>query len=178
MRETFPQGSVIFCDDIRQEIGGKSSFMGTYFDQIYVGTDFPAVIPKLCVFITFIESIDAKPRKVTINLFLPGDAEDAPSGRAIMPFDEILPRSSRKTATGKDAKKIIGRLAVTFSPLNLKQAGELRVVASHENGELELGKIEIVYDPKVFASPMAVNAKARDGAKSADQDSAHLSDRA
>ena len=37
-----------FCDDIRQEIGGKLSYMGVYSSDLYVG-GFPITLPKFCV---------------------------------------------------------------------------------------------------------------------------------
>ncbi len=42
-RTIFP----IICDDIRQEVGGKTSLMGVYGDHIVL-TKFPFTFPKLC----------------------------------------------------------------------------------------------------------------------------------
>lgn len=39
----------LFCDDIRHEISGKASLMGTYGADMYV-PDFPITIPKICAF--------------------------------------------------------------------------------------------------------------------------------
>ena len=42
----------IICDDIRQEIGNKLTFVGVYQDQIIVPA-FPFTFPKLCFFIQY-----------------------------------------------------------------------------------------------------------------------------
>ena len=44
----------IVCDDIRQEVGNKLSFIGTYGlkPDIFV-SKIPAVLPKLCFGLTF-----------------------------------------------------------------------------------------------------------------------------
>jgi hypothetical protein len=42
----------IICDDIRQEIGNKLTFVGVYQDQIIVPR-FPFTFPKLCFFIQY-----------------------------------------------------------------------------------------------------------------------------
>ena len=54
-----PLRSIIFCDDIRSEVGGKVSLMGCYKDNIQV-LEMPALLPKLCV-VAFVEL----PRKVS-----------------------------------------------------------------------------------------------------------------
>ena len=38
----------LFCDDIRQEVAGKMSFIGVYSGSLFVH-QFPAVLPKLCL---------------------------------------------------------------------------------------------------------------------------------
>lgn len=40
--------SSVFCDDIRQEVGNKYSYMGCYNGQMYVST-IPFTVLKLCV---------------------------------------------------------------------------------------------------------------------------------
>ncbi len=41
----------IFCDDIRQELGNKVSFMGCYQSELFVPFA-PLALPKLCVYVT------------------------------------------------------------------------------------------------------------------------------
>ena len=42
----------IICDDIRQEIGNKLTFVGTYQDLIFV-PKLPFTFPKLCFFVQY-----------------------------------------------------------------------------------------------------------------------------
>lgn len=46
-----PSVHVIYCDDIRQEVGNKYSYMGVYSGVLYV-PDFPVILPKLCLVVT------------------------------------------------------------------------------------------------------------------------------
>ncbi len=48
MNKTPQPISAIYCDDIRQEIGGKHSYMGVYGSDLVLPS-FPAAIPKLCI---------------------------------------------------------------------------------------------------------------------------------
>ena len=41
---------VLFCEDIRQEVGGRVSLMGILGTKLLV-QDFPLVFPKICLFI-------------------------------------------------------------------------------------------------------------------------------
>lgn len=38
----------LYCDDIRQELGGKVSLMGIYNGMMFLG-DMPAALPRLCI---------------------------------------------------------------------------------------------------------------------------------
>ncbi|MBF0545448.1 MAG: hypothetical protein HQM08_13490 [Candidatus Riflebacteria bacterium] len=42
--------NVLFCEDIRQEIGGRVSLMGILGSKIFV-QDFPILFPKFCLFV-------------------------------------------------------------------------------------------------------------------------------
>ena len=44
-----PYGMAFFCEDIRQEIEGKTSYMGIFGANITLVGERPATLPKLCV---------------------------------------------------------------------------------------------------------------------------------
>jgi hypothetical protein len=143
MSDKFPRGHVIFCEDIRSEIGSKLSFMGSYMDNMLVTQPFPVTIQKLSLFITYIEKLDAKREKVAIKIFLPGDPEDKPTGVSEIPMDEILANTPKTTVSGKEGKKIVVRFALVLSPLVIKEAGEIVVSAHHDDDSFELGKLDV-----------------------------------
>lgn len=47
------QVHTIFCDDIRQEVGGKLSYIGVYSEKMLV-SPIPSVLPKLCLALSVI----------------------------------------------------------------------------------------------------------------------------
>jgi hypothetical protein len=66
-------GYSIFCDDIRNEPGGKLSFIGCYNGVIFISGQFPLVLPKLCVH-THIFSPASRPfGSIVVRCYLPGD---------------------------------------------------------------------------------------------------------
>ena len=57
----------LWCDDIRQEIGNKPSFMGVYTGRIVLG-ELPAVLPRLGVFTWVNTPIDRPFKQLTLRL--------------------------------------------------------------------------------------------------------------
>jgi hypothetical protein len=152
MSDTFPRGYVVFCDDIRHEEGGKPSFMGVYLHTMFVGAQFPTALPKFFAFVTYIDSLATPHGNVTIQLFLPGDADDKPSATTGIPILEMAEKASKKTATGRDATKLVIHLELQMVPFAIKESGFVRVVAVHADGILELGKLEVALHPQVSAT--------------------------
>ena len=138
-------GYSIFCDDIRNEAGGKLSFIGCYNGVIFISGQFPLVLPKLCVH-THVFSPASKPfNSIVVRCYLPGD--DTPfSEEAIK-----TPRRSEQSElvanlkTNTDAPLfIVAATSLVFTPLELKSAGLLRVRALIDAGqELRLGSLRI-----------------------------------
>ena len=138
-------GYSIFCDDIRNEAGGKLSFIGCYNGVIFISGQFPLVLPKLCVH-THVFSPASKPfNSIVVRCYLPGDDT---------PFSEEAietPRRSEQSElvanlkTNTDAPLfIVAATSLIFTPLELKSAGLLRVRALIDAGqELRLGSLRI-----------------------------------
>lgn len=59
--------SVIYADDLRQEIGGKITIVGVYQSQMLVEA-FPITLPKLAVLMTAVTPVDQPFGKVTLQL--------------------------------------------------------------------------------------------------------------
>ena len=57
----------LWCDDIRQEIGNKPSFMGVYAGGLTVPS-LPAILPRLSVYVWAITTIDHPFKKAELNI--------------------------------------------------------------------------------------------------------------
>jgi hypothetical protein len=138
-------GYSIFCDDIRNEAGGKLSFFGCYNGVIFISGQFPLVLPKLCVH-THIFSPASQPfNSIVVRCYLPGDDR---------PFSEEAietPRRSEQNElvanlkTNTDAPLfIVAATSLIFTPLELRSSGLLRVRALIDaEQELRLGSLRI-----------------------------------
>jgi len=120
----------IICDDIRQEIGNKLTFIGIYGPQILV-TKIPYVFPKLC-FVAICEDV------------VSGDAFSIelknPSGEQL-----------GTTITGSVPESIKGiiqfQIFAIFSPLEVKQEGEYKLeIIFNDNDKW---RYEIIFPIKI-----------------------------
>src|ERR1700685_3740105 len=66
-----PSAYVLFCDDVRQELGDKRTFVGVYGPELHVPA-FPALIPKFYVVTTLICYYRCLPKNLIVRLTLDG----------------------------------------------------------------------------------------------------------
>jgi len=138
-------GYSIFCDDIRNEPGGKLSFIGCYNGVIFISSQFPLVLPKLCVH-THIFSPATRPfGSIAVRCYLPGDEKpffeepiETPEYR-----DQTDLVANLKTDTGAPLF-IVAATSLIFTPLELRSSGLMRVRAVVDSDqEIRLGSLRI-----------------------------------
>src|SRR5450759_1276936 len=73
-------GFSLFCDDIRHELGGKTTIVGIYqIDMIYPPeVVFPLVIPKFGIFVKYYETPGALKNDLNLRVYFPGLEKDKP----------------------------------------------------------------------------------------------------
>ena len=118
----------IICDDIRQEIGNKLTFVGTYQDLIIV-PKLPYTFPKLCFFVQY-KDIKAGDRFLL-------ELTD--------PSNKIIDKAINITVpAGQKPSKM--RLFGVFSPIKVEKEG--RYTLSITVNDNEKKKQEIVFSVK------------------------------
>jgi hypothetical protein len=145
-------GFTIFCDDIRQELGGKISLIGCYSGTIFIHTEFPFTFPKFCFAITLMQRREHLDPNIEIRIVLPGDSIDAPS----------LVASSRETREGAvaeetakaveglpvfDQRTVAMHVNLIAAPLVIKEPGIIQVRAVRRGELVRLGGIRVVAAP-------------------------------
>ena len=153
MFDTEPFAWSIFCDDIRQEIGGKPSFMGVYYGAMYV-PQFPIMLPKFCVNVTFYEPknmVEVRVSPVIIKVFMPNDAEDTPSLTGEVPASKEmisrLPPSELPIEEGVPQLAIVNAMFIQ-SPFVVQEPGRVRVRCEYPDGIiLRAGTLRVERQP-------------------------------
>lgn len=141
-------GYSIFCDDIRNEPGGKLSFIGCYNGVIFISGRFPLVLPKLCAYTHIVLPASQPVSSIVIRCYLPGDEKPVfeepvdPSQQ----FDQPELIADMKTDDG--GPLFIVAAGLILAPLELRSAGRMRIQATFNTGqEIMLGSLRIEQRP-------------------------------
>jgi len=124
----------IFCDDIRQEIGGKFSYIGVYSAQMFVPS-FPITLPKLCLAMNVITPADTPFRKLAMRIL----KDDTQLAEGV--FDETQLASAVEASTvvpedGRKERVLALQAMFVFSPFQVEGPCTLRVRVETDDGEL------------------------------------------
>jgi hypothetical protein len=135
--------SVIYADDMRQEMGDKITIVGMYQNQM-VFPSLPAQVLKLAVFLTATSSIDRPFRKLVFRLFKNDEMifEQAISDENLSVFSE------KSTSVSEGSRSTVGMdasLFVLLPPLSFDAPGAIRCHAETEEG-IMIGRPLIVTD--------------------------------
>jgi hypothetical protein len=127
--------STIYCDDVRQEVGGKLSLMGVYNAVMYV-PQFPVTLPKLWIMATYIIAHDEPPKSLKVRVFR--NNEPLVDLDAMPEYLQQLANAREPVAPMPDGSQrvINSNMQVCFSPLVLDGPCVIRVVAITDQGEV------------------------------------------
>ena len=143
---TTPYGYTIFCDDVRLEASGKTSYMGIYRGKLILNVPLPASLLKLHLVIHYFERPNESTEPVNIHVYMPGDAEGAPTAAVVLPLDDARSKVPEPEISDSDPLLSIMSL-VMIAPFELKSEGHIRVRAYRGDLEVRLGTLAVVSKP-------------------------------
>lgn len=140
-----PFGATIFCDDIRGEVLNKVSLMGVYGYELLIPGSFPAILPKLGLFMLARFHRSEPVNGADVIVYFPGDPEDQPTLSQhinVQLSEELFPQPSPEEYP--DPGQYLGfNHPVTFSPAIIKQPGYIRVRVIAGERRVKLGSLKI-----------------------------------
>lgn len=147
-----PTGSVIFCDEIRTEITGKTILIGVYNNAMFYVAPFPIVLPKLAMRITYIETPGESTEPVQIKVLLIQGQEQK------VLFTHDIPPAERDKAdipeiTEDTRPFLIATFQVELGPMLIQQECRIAVRAYRGDSEYRLGSLFIKHHPQSTAQP-------------------------
>lgn len=133
--------STIYCDDVRQEVGGKHSFMGVYNSDMLI-PEFPANIGKLCAQITVRLPIETRAENMVIKIL---NVEDIV---AEIPLPEGQLQAMRKQILANESDpselQFLGVVVgLQITPLLLDKPGKFRSIAVVDGNEVRGNSLAI-----------------------------------
>lgn len=145
--------TVMVCDDIRQELGNKMSFMGCYQDKLLVAS-MPVVLPRLCIYANALTPMGRPFKSLTWRVLMDEKTELA---RVVATAESLRQRRkpSRKCIQGAEQSRGAQRQSIStvfmFSPFLISGVSVLQVVAETESGELLGPNLQIQVAPDAVA---------------------------
>lgn len=142
----------IFCDDIRQEMGNKRSYMGVYTGDLVVSSPLPVVMSKLAIVVS-VRTLIVDPFKKLEIVVKHGnkvllDTGDLASNLGMT--DQVrlasqLPVSGKEDESETEPTKYVAlHIELVLSPFVIDSAKRIRVVATTESGELKSRALRIL----------------------------------
>lgn len=119
----------LYCDDIRQEIGGKLSFVGVYSGSLFVQT-FPATLAKLCLSVRVVTPASKPLRSLTLLVL----RDEEVLQEIIVEKEQLDAASDSSGALGKEHVQV-AQFFLVFSPITFENPCVLRVQAQTEEGD-------------------------------------------
>ena len=127
--------SIQFCDDIRQEVGGKFSLMGCYPGPIIQVQPLPSVLPKLCASIKVHTPIGRPFQRLAVRIL----KEDASIAELSFPVLNSAPSSGAPSG----AQWSVAAAMIVMAPFAIESPCTLRIEVETEEGVLSGGSIWI-----------------------------------
>jgi hypothetical protein len=144
-------GDTVFCDDIRHEVGGKVSYIGSYQGSMFISAAFPITLPKFGFAITFLQKRTNFEPNLGVRIFMPGDSDDAPSIQA-----DLIEQGQGTIAAETRAQSrhlltehsmIALRSNLLFSPLIISRPGIIQVRILRRGDLVRLGDLSVELAP-------------------------------
>lgn len=133
--------NAIFCDDVREEAGGKMSYMGIYRGGMQISASFPVELPKFVVVANYSEPAAEEWLPLTIKVYLPGQEDDAaPAVSFEIPLESVgqpPPGTDLTTAS----RQII--MPITFAPLLFSATGKMRLQVERAGVVYRAGSLKV-----------------------------------
>lgn len=141
-------GATIFCDDIRFEMDGKVSLIGSYGGDMFVRGGFPVVLPKFAASILFVQRKQVYSNKLELKIYLPGDENDKP-----FMAQDLAQAASEMRDERTDTRFIITRANMVFSPLRIEQPGNIKIRIVRDGVTHGAGSLRVLAAPQDASAP-------------------------
>lgn len=138
---SLPGGHTVFCDDIRRELNGKMTLVGSYNGAMFINGALPTTLPKFCLAVSLWEE-QGSLEPVSVKVFFPGDEPDAPSASAEMNPQADMPQAANDEFTMRESMfffEIPGAV--------IREEGFIKVRAYRGDNEIWLGALPVLLNP-------------------------------
>lgn len=134
---------VVFCDDIREEVGSKRSLMGIYQAEMFVSS-MPVILPKLCAYVNLTFPNGKEISKIEVKIVSGINKEELLTTGAFNP--QNIENGSLEDLGIPYSSKTIA-LALVLSPFSIESETTLQVLAEVDGSEITSPPLRIRLSP-------------------------------
>lgn len=136
-------GYCIFCEDIRQEINNKLTYVGVFFGpELNVLGTLPSNIGKFCIQAIFKQRFADGLESLAFEVHMPGDDDDKPTARQEATVDQMAAVMPPLSTDNDDPFLQVG-IGMQFNPLEIRQEGKIQVSVLRAGKRYRLGTIKV-----------------------------------
>jgi hypothetical protein len=141
---TYPGGFVIFCDDVRFELGGKTTYVGVYGDEMLFSSSGPVQVPQLCAVIAFRIYADQAPFEGTFRITKASDEKVLAEGPFEFSSDDENGSEPYFGSEPDPAVYLEQNIVVTLRKFVIDKSDRIKVRAYWGDNEYRLGSMQVV----------------------------------
>lgn len=137
-----PHGFTIFCEDLREEVSGQTTYVGVYGDAMFVDGPLPITLTKLSMAIHLFDEPQEGLKNITIKIAQPGEdfdsawSFDLEANLSLMELPDIGDMPVRPRA------HVVVKVGGSAPP-PITQYGRIRVAALWDGNFIPLGSLAI-----------------------------------
>lgn len=133
----------IYCDDIRQEVGGKITLVGIYSGQCLV-REIPCTLPKLCLSL----NVSASRAKPVRSLIVVGAFAGNEVINMTLDSTQIAEIMAPSEGQRPDSKHMMLVLMAALSPFNVSTPGKLTLTVTADGEDIYCEGLNISIAPE------------------------------
>jgi hypothetical protein len=141
---SYPSGNTIFCDDVRQEIAGKWTYVGVYDGDMIIAGKPPVVLPRLSLVVQTEVAAGSVPTDAELRVIRSG------SGRDTIVYSEVLNFSEENDSQESDIKiddaafdYYFIRSVINLTDISIEEPCCLKVRSYFNGDKLRMGRLSI-----------------------------------
>ena len=139
-------GYSIFCDDIRNEPGGKLSFIGCYNAVMFTSPAFPLILPKFCIHFHVFSPATQPYESVLSRCYVPGRTDPVAEEAVEVPrLQDQMSLLANLPKNGGAPPYIVVAASLVFEPFEIPEPGmiHIRTLINGGPGELHVGSLTV-----------------------------------
>lgn len=135
-------GVTVFCDDIRNELGGKHTCVGAYGSEMPL-IEIPALLPKMGFAVQVVLGASVKLERVLAKVYFPGNSINNPEIELPIPIESVSVLRHGKTEDADIPPHSKFLMYIMLSPVEIRSEGNIKVRVDINESTVKCGVLRV-----------------------------------